>query len=131
MSALTQSPFPIVLADTPQISKNPKFFALKSADIRIWRNPFLLVQKMSALDKPFPLRLRTSLWTASYNTTNIKKYFILLMRAHVNGFFSYRFGSNRSNLAIILILPLTVQQNARMSNFNFIERNLIKKLISK
>jgi len=30
---------PIVRSDTPKISKNPKFFAPKSADVRIWRRP--------------------------------------------------------------------------------------------
>jgi len=32
------------------------FFALKSADVHIWRDPSLLVRKMFALDKPpYPL----------------------------------------------------------------------------
>jgi len=32
-------PFLLVPADTPYISKNPMFFAPKSANVRIWRTP--------------------------------------------------------------------------------------------
>jgi len=38
LSALDQLP---VRAGIPQISKNPKFFALKTATIRIWRTPLV------------------------------------------------------------------------------------------
>jgi len=35
MSELAQHSSPLVRADTPEISKNPKFFASKSAEVRI------------------------------------------------------------------------------------------------
>jgi len=51
----------LVRVDTLQISKNPKFFAPKGADVWIWRTPLPL----SALDN-LP-RLRTSFMDSSFS----------------------------------------------------------------
>jgi len=39
MSALAKPLLPLVRAGTSKISKNPKFFSPKIADVRIWRTP--------------------------------------------------------------------------------------------
>jgi len=65
----------LVRADTPKISKNSKFFAPNSADVRIWRTPpSSLVRKMSALDTPPPPWLRSLLWAAPYEKKKLQTY---------------------------------------------------------
>jgi len=60
MSALAQPPSPLVRADTLKISKNPKFFAPKSADVRTWRSFLPHCPQNVRMDKP-PLPW---LWTS-------------------------------------------------------------------